>query len=376
MRLDSQFLPKNTFGFFLTGFVVFALVILIMPPPIEHYLGKYRHMDAHPWEALGECINGTYLSENYPPGLHESKLTFRIVPQMIGRLVPSKDLYIQVISLFCVQLIMGVIFTFLLLKWLYGLSGNMLFSVLTSLGFMLTHVGSSFTYDLSFFFDGMAFFFLGLALFSRSSFFYVTGLCAAFWTDERAVLGIAGVLLFKLMESGYLGSLKEVVFNRYTLSAVAIVLLSLVARYLLSVYAGMHTPVGDDALVGLRVLIGQVNMIPLAWFLSFKLYWYYLVPLILYLWKTSIPVALLSGIFILLSMMASGLVIDIMRSTSYIFPFILCGIFCAHRLYPSVKSLAVGRWSAAWSLVIPNYRNFDFFYLILPLPFRILKYFF
>lgn len=376
MHSFLQRLAQMRYGVFVLAFILYALVFGMMPPPLEHYMTKYRLDEAHhPWKAISENINGTYRSESYDPHLHESKLTFRKVPALIGKLSPSKNRYVQVFFLYCVQLIMGLMFTSLLLYWLLDLTNDLGYSALLTLGFLLTHIGSAFTYDLSFFFDGMAFFFLGVAMFSTTPIPFVIGVMAALWTDERAMIGVVGVLLFKLISLGLLQSSRTVFLNMYSVLTVFCVATYLLVRGYMTYYLGLTVPVGDQADVGVSKWIGQVKEMPIAWLLTFKLYWYYLVPLVLYLLQRSVWVGVLSSLFILTSLLSTGLVIDIMRSATYMFPFLICGIFCSVKLYKVERERLVGRFNAIWNLVIPNYRAFELFYLIIPLPFRILKVF-
>lgn len=367
---------KGPNGFLAAGIAVYLVVFMLMPPPLEHYMGKYRiNNEKHPWKAIAENINGTYRSEHYPPHIHESKLTFRVVPALIGKLSPSKNMYVQVFFLYCIQLVMGLMFTILLLQWLVQVTENFAYATLMTLGFMLTHLGSSFTYDMSFFFDGMAFFFMAAAMFSPSVPVFISGILASMWTDERAIIGVAGVLLFKLIISDCLGSVRLLLLNMYTVTTVLVLLSYALLRIFLTVYSGMNVPIGDDAGVGFAEWVRQIKVMPLAWLLSFKLYWYYLVPLIIYLLGRSPVVAILSALFIVVSLLSTGLVIDIMRSTTYLFPFLLCGIYCASRIYTPFKNKLIGKMNVIWNIVIPNYRGFEIFYIIIPLPFRIIRLF-
>lgn len=371
-----EFFSENKNGLFVLAFCIYSIVFTLMPPPMEHYMQKYRlEENAHPWKALSENINGTYRSENYDPYLHESKLTFRKVPALLGKLSPSKDRYVQVFFLYCLQLIMGLLFTVFVLQWLMSVTGDIAHSALLTLGLMLTHIGSSFTYDLSFFFDGMAFFFLALALFSTTSFPFLVGTTAALWTDERAVIGVAGVLLFKWITTDSLSSLRGVFFNRYTLLILLVLVTYILMRVYMTVFLHLTVPLGEEAAVGLSEWGRHVKEMPIAWLLTFKLYWYYTVPLLIYLLQRSVTVGLSIGVFLVLSLFATGLVIDIMRSATFLYPFVICGMYCSYKLFKPEKVALLGRINAIWNIVIPNYRGFEIFYLIIPLPFRILRYF-
>lgn len=373
----SQFIHRiseNKNGVFVLAFLVYAIAYIMMPPPLEHYMDKYRQNEqAHPWRALSENINGTYRSENYAPHLHESKLTFRKVPAWLGKLSPSKNRYVQVFFLYCIQLIMGLMVTSLLLQWLLSITNDLMYSALLSLGFMMTHLGSSFTYDISFFFDGMAFFFLSMAMFSHTPLPFVLGVSAALWTDERALIATFGVLLFKLLILDRLSSLKEIFLNTYTLLTAGCIVVYLLARTYMTLYLQMTVPIGDQASVGLYEWFRQIKEMPIAWLLTFKLYWFYTVPLIVYLLQRSWLVGVLSTLFLLVSLLSTGLVIDIMRSATYLFPFLICGMFCSVHLFKRENDRLIGRMNAIWNLVIPNYRGFEIFYLIIPLPFRLLR---
>jgi hypothetical protein len=357
----------------LAAILIYLLVFLMMPSPIEHYFGDYRGMDDHFWDVVSAQINGTYRSEDYPESSHAAKLTFRLTPVQIGRMSFSEEKFVQVLFIYGVQLLMGLVFTFLLVRWLADLTGKFYYAALMTLGFMFTHVGSSFTYDFSFFFDGIAFFFLGVAFFSRSNLLYFAGLTGSLWTDERAIIGIAGVWLFKLIQSEGLPSFRALLADTHSLLTLGVLALYGAIRFWLTYYGGMAIPVGDGAAVGLKAWFEQINHMPIAWLLSFKMSWYYLIPLMAFLWQKNRAVAYLSAFFIALAILSTGLVVDIMRSTSYLFPFLLCGIYASRQIWAEERNAWAARFVSIANVVMPNYRNFEFFYLILPLPLRMLK---
>lgn len=358
---------------FLTPLIIYFLVFVAMPAPFEHFFGSYREIDDHFWDVVSAQVNGTYRSQDYPESSHAAKLTFRLVPVWIGKLSFSSDKYIQVLVIYCVQVLMGLGFTILFFRWLRTIIPDGRYVALLVLGFLMSHVGSSFTYDFSFFFDGIAFFFLGLALFTRSPVLFVLGLSGALWTDERAIIGIAGVLLFKLISDGNPGGGIRAILNRHSFLTLAVIAVYIGIRLWLGASRGMTIPLGDGAAVGFKAWLEQMNQMPLAWLLTFKLSWYYLLPLTVFLWRENILLGVLTVAFVAVAVLATGMVEDIMRSTSYLFPFLLCGIFCAQSVWRSEENHWAVRFVSIANVVIPNYRNFHFFYLILPLPFRIIR---
>jgi len=146
----------------------------------------------------------------------------------------------------------------------------------------------------------------------------------------------------------------------------------LLVRGYMTVFLGLSVPVGNHAGVGFAEFAKNAKDIPIAWFLTFKLYWYYLIPLLAYLFRRLPAFGFFCGFFIVVGMLSTGLVIDVMRSTTYLFPFLICGLFCTTRWSGSGDQQFIGRINALWSVVIPNYRALEDFYLIIPLPFRIL----
>ena len=114
--------PVTTTTILTTSFYIILLAFFISPPPIERLTTNFELNNS--FKALSEQINGTYNSYNYAVESHESKLSYRIVPGLIGKLSFSKDPKVQMLFLYFIQIIFGFFFIFTLLSGIYKLILN------------------------------------------------------------------------------------------------------------------------------------------------------------------------------------------------------------------------------------------------------------
>lgn len=371
--LKRYLAPRSLRDLLLLAFGIYLLTLFLFPPPLEHLNGKYESNTR--WKAISAQVNGVYATEDYDVVSHESKLAFRILPPALARLTFSSDIRVHVLFLYFFQLACGYAFVVILLQGLYQVFQDWLLAVFSTSGIMLTHIGSSFTYDLAFFMDGIAFFLMAVAMFDRRYPVYFLAIFLSFWVDERAVLGALSVLLFKWLTTPTRWEFSPLLRNRFTGITLLAIGAYLVIRVALIQYLAFRIPIGDEAGVGMGFLFYQVNHLPLAWFLTFKVEWFFIFPLLTFLWKKSPVYAALCLAFVLIMLFLSGIVADIMRSVSYIYPLILAGMVCADELYTSGKFRQLLTKNTIWCLFIPSYRYFVHFFLVMPVPIRIVQYF-
>jgi hypothetical protein len=354
-------------------FLIFLIAIFFSPPPLEKLTSDYAINER--WKAFSEQINGTYRSTDYPVESHESKLTFRIVPQIIGKLSFSNDTQTQMIFLYIVQVVFGFLTIFVLLQKMHQLTGDWLYSRITIAGLMLTHFGSSFFYDVTFFLDGFPFFILILAMFTRSNILVTLLLMVSFWCDERALASGLSVVIFRNYTSN-----KGVTYRNFLLSVntacylISVALYFVLRFWMIQTYA-VTIPLGDDAGVGLGAIWAQRNQLAIAQMLTFESYWLYILPALLFFYKQNKLLAASILLYLIVYVGVTGMVMDVMRSITYIFPIVILGMVIYVK---SEKPETVTKTSTLFTLanaVIPNYRYFEYFYIVLPLPLKIIDLF-
>ena len=366
--------PVTTKTLLKTSFYIILLAFFISPPPIERLTTSFELNNS--FKALSEQINGTYNSYNYAVESHESKLSYRIVPGLIGKLSFSKDPKVQMLFLYFIQVIFGFLFIFTLLSGIYKLTQNWFYSKVVTSGLILTHLGSSFFYDTAFFLDGYPFFLMILAMFIPSGWLSFLLLFIGFWCDERTILGGIGIVIFRNYNQLSTTSLKGYLFSKNSVLFICSVGLYLLIRVWLTYHYSITIPLGNSARVGIGAIWEQINNLAIAHLFTFEFYWIYLLPLFVFFYKKNKVLFILIFLYLTISILLTGIVIDVMRSANYLFPVIILGILIYYReeSEKEVNNFAV--LSTLINLIIPNYRYFHNFYIVLPIPLKLAFYFF
>lgn len=358
----------------IASFAIMLLAFFFSPPPLEKLTYNYGINDR--WKAFSEQINGTYNSHNYAAESHESKLSFRIIPSIIGKLSFSKDAQTQMMFLYIVQVIFGFLTIFVILDGIYKITQDWLYAKIVTSGLMLMHLGSSFFYDVSFFLDGYSFFFLILALFTPSTLLSVLLVFIGFWCDERVLLGGIGVVLFRNYRE-----LTNINFRNFLLSKNVLLYVLSVGSYLgirfwLTYYYMITIPLGNSAGVGFKAIWEQRNHLAIAQMLTFEFYWLYILPVLVFFYKKSKILAALIFMYLAVSIGLTGIVMDIMRSINYLFPIIVLGIIIYYEEGSKKRTNETALFITAMNLLIPNYRYFYYFFVVIPLPLKLVQLYF
>ena len=356
------------------SFVIMLIAFFFAPPPIEKL--TYRFWLNDRYKAFSEQINGTYNSADYDMESHESKLSFRIVPSLIGKLSFSKDPQTQMIFLYIVQVIFGFFSILVLLNAIYESTKDWLFAKFIVTGLMLTHLGSSFFYDISYFLDGFPFFLMILAMFVPSAALSMLFLFIGFWCDERVLMGGAGVVLFRNYRE-----LKDLKLWSFVFSKNAVLFLLSAAVYVgirvwLIYYQQVSIPLGSSSGVGLSAIWVQRNTIPIAQLFTFEFYWLYIFPMLFFFFERSKTLAAFIFFYLVVAIGLTGIVMDVMRSVNYLFPVIILGIFIYYGQESRKKTNEVALFGAFMNLLIPNYRYFVHFFIVIPLPIKLIQMYF
>jgi len=300
---------------------------------------EFRAMFYEQYNALHEQIAHPFLQQNGSAQEHAGKLAFRFMPAILGKIIPSQNLFVQMCGIYILNNIAGFFFFWAVIGIVYRFSENKRFAVLAALNFTVIYAGKSFFFDTFLWNDGLAYCFLILALLRLPDAIRIIFLLAAYFTDERAVFGgilvYATYLLINSMEPAYWKKWRA--HMPFLISIVCYVMIRLSMTRLLD----MHTPVGQDTGVGFLLFLKIVKPAILALpglFFPFKVWWFFF-PLAFWAVRKSIWIAVVfSGAFAILIFTALS-VHDISRSITYSFPAVLLCIYLVwtRRLYNGIK---------------------------------------
>lgn len=265
------------------------------------------------------------------PFAHQNKMAFRLVPPLVGKILPTSNMLYRMRWLFFVQNLLGVAFFYLLIKFAESNFLDKFMSILLPLCFSVIYAGKTFFWDNFFMFDGFAFFFLLLSVSTRNWLVVFFSLFLAFYTDERALVGSGFTFLFFLMVSE-----DDKRGQKPMIAVVTAILVYGLTRYMLMKFTGIHTVTSD---ISLKTTVTKTpfGYLTLATFTAFKAYWLLFIIVLFYLkgYKQYVVfiVCTLATIF-------GGLTIfDFARSISYGFIGMLAILYHLHRVYPDKREL-------------------------------------
>ena len=350
---------------------IMLLAFFFSPPPIERLTSGFHLNDR--FKAFSEQINGTYNSASYSIESHESKLSYRIVPGLIGKLSFSSNPRIQMLFLYLVQVTFGFISILILLKGFYKLTQDWLYSVVVTSGLMLTHLGSSFFYDTSFFLDGYPFFLMILAMFTPYTWLSFALIFISFWCDERVILGGIAIVIFRNYNELNKVSLKNYLLSKNSILFVSIVGIYALIRLWVTYRYAISIPLGNRAGVGFSAIWEQRNHLAIAQLFTFEFCWIYLLPVFIFFYRESKALFFMIFLYLAISIPLTGIVLDVMRSVNYLFPIIILGIVIYSKQESRKEVNNVAFVSTLLNLIIPNYRYFYNFYIVIPLPLKIIE---
>jgi hypothetical protein len=284
-----------------------------MPQYKTMVTGKARNIAI--WNRVNRQIDHPFTADlSNDREAHEAKLTFRLVPPIIGKVVPSSDLLHRMQWLFIVQNI-----------------SNRFFSFMLPLSFAVLYAGKTFFCDMFFFFDGMAYLFLLVSICSRNSLLVFASLFLAFYTDERTLVGSGFVMLYHVIRNQRGWVNKPVIIS---------IILAIVAyggtRFYMQTQLGMISP-SDGINIGNIAKTVRFSYFMLGIFTAFKSFWIILVAGVFLLkgfWPKAIYIITL---FTLLA--GSVCVFDFSRSVSYGFIALIAVLYYLYKTQADTKEL-------------------------------------
>jgi hypothetical protein len=284
--------------------------------------GKARNIAI--WNRINNQIDHPFTADlTNDPEAHEAKLTFRLVPPLIAKLLPSTDMLHRMQWLFLVHNICGLLFFYLLIAFAEANFNNRFFSFLLPCCFAALYAGKTFFCDMFFFFDGLAYLLLLISICNRNALLVFISLFLAFYTDERSLIGSGFVMLYHVLQN------KEGEMNKPVIVSIILAIVAyLGTRFFMQSQLGMITP-GDGINIANIAKSVRFSYFMLGIFTAFKSFWLILIAGLFYL-KGFWPRAIYT--ITLLTIVAGGIcVFDFSRSISYGFVGLLAVLFYLYK---------------------------------------------
>ncbi|MBB5282897.1 hypothetical protein HNQ92_001018 [Rhabdobacter roseus] len=329
------------------------------------------------WNRINEQADHPLTHYDYPPAVHEAKISFRLLMPLLARFSPFKDLNIRMAYLFFIQHIAGFFFFLFLIKLAWRYTQDKATSALLAIAISVTYLGHCFFYELFGFFDGVAFTLLLISVYYPRAWWAVLCFFLSFWIDERAVLA-SGLIFLLLTEPENIfrkEHFKSIFLKAFPFLVAYVVYITI--RKGLELKFGLTVPIGTEHDAGLGLIIQQIRTIPLATFLSYEGLWILIIVGIYAAWRKHkrLEVSLYMVAFFII-MLVSWSVWDVTRSLVYGFPVIL---FCLRQVALSTTKTTLFTLILLvfiLNFIIPSYKNHYFqFYWQVPFPVKVLHLF-
>lgn len=250
----------------------------------------------------------------------------------------------SIILILAIQAILGCVFLYLFLREIFRQTNDRVLTAFFGMALSNMFVFSWFFVDTAGYGDGYAYFFLMLALLTRNPFLLFGFLQIAFFTDERALVGAAYIVLWwtaaSLMNRNEGTTLASIFRNAFQ-SRTWVVIAAWVVYFAIREYV-MHTyfPHHDYSTMGTPVLFADGHRWGLgnSLWTSFEGSWLLLGTAGFLLFQSGrrwlLLVLLLGFVFLLIT----GIFVhDIDRALGYGFPFLLAASLILSRLIPALE---------------------------------------
>lgn len=247
----------------------------------------------------------------------------------------------SIVLIVIIQAILGCVFLYLFLREVFRQTNDRVLTAFFGLALSNMFVFSWFFVDVTGYGDGYAYFFLMLALLTRNSVLLFGFLQIAFFTDERALVGAAYIILW--WTTSYLIERKEgitpaSVFNAIFRPHTWVVIAAWVVYFIIREYV-MHTyfPHHDYSTMGTPVLFADGHRWGLgnSLWTSFEGTWLLLGAAGFVLFQTGRRWLLLLLVVGFVFLIVTGIFVhDIDRDLAYGFPFLLMASLILSRLIP------------------------------------------
>lgn len=293
---------------------------------------------------------------------HGSKLAFRFTVPLLANVlnIGTTESGHEIVFLYLIQSLLLFPFIFLVIKLLQRFVDNS--SILFfSLSFATIYLSKAFFWDYDFWFDGFAYFFLLLGMYLRHMAGIFCALQTACWTDERAVVALASVYVFHLLQennfnlSFRLPTLGWSLLTRNSTVVLGVGITYGLVRAILTYNFDLYTPFGETTGVSLSLIPFQLQNRLIGIALTFEGLWLVFLLVIgklIYQKKFILTLCLCS--LMLMHIIVAYSVYDITRSLTYAFPLFIIAVIMVARQYPENTTLLLLA-VAVLCLLIPTY---------------------
>ena len=291
------------------------------------------------WQALVLQADDPFEPHDYPPESHAAKLALRLTTPMVGYV-----LGLGVTGFIVYNAIAGIVLLALVTYVAHSITGDRVVATLTSVAVGLALVGSLGFTATNGNIDAPALALLVAALALRNPIAITPVVVLACFTDERALLGSALVLLFHVVRTRSWVTLQ-------TAAVAAGVVGYLVLRFVVTEATGLETPRGG---IGVGVILDQYVGGPLAAWSAFAALWALVLAGLVMLWlrQRRLEVLVFAGL-VGATLFAAMIVGDTARSMTYAVPAVLIALAAlAGQRLAALRLLLLGICAVS---LLPNY---------------------
>lgn len=346
-----------------TALLVTAISLFLAFPSYESLRAPSATWDA----VLSKAEDLRYnVLQDHGESTNAARVNFRLTVPVVSRV-----LGLNMYGLVAFQFLCGVALFALSAQLADNLTGDRFTALCLTLAIAGTYAGTTSFLELRGIFDGVALFLVMCALSTRRWWAVALFVFLAAWTEERTLIVMPCVLAYYALTSERLG------WRSLVTAPVAGVFLGItvyVGSYVL--YANVFSIPVTYAGNGLYVLIGQINIFPMAIWTAFEGGWLIVAMGILCLIRMpQRMVATLVVLGLVAILIASVMVVDVSRTTAFALPalFVALAAIAKHYSASEVRQLTLA--AAAVSLLWPMYyaggqRSIWWSY---PMPFQIVR---
>ena len=305
------------------SFYPYILTVTLVLLSLFFATPRYLYLDSMPeikegWEIVTlKSKDLTNSLTHLKADSHSAKTVFRLTVPVFVKLFSAN----QVVTYF-IQFILGFVLLFNIYKISNKIFENVISATLVTSGIVFLYFGRACFVDFTWY-DGWAFFALIMALSVRNVWVMSFFCLMAAWTDERALIVLPIIMLFKQIENNKSGdfSLKNLYkLNKSTLFVLSSIIVYFVIRGTLMLFYNMHTP---NASADLATLKMNLPVIGIGLWTFFEGFWLVILVALAYMiYSKSYMLALFITLQIIISSLVSFSVFDITRSGSYLAPLL------------------------------------------------------
>lgn len=355
--VTSKLVSKN---WKLKSIVFYIFITMVFQIPRFGYLINYlTHEEiSTKYDAILLQKESPFIHHDYGVGNHEGSMEFRIFVPLL-----MKFFSLNILLVYIVQVLIGVLVLYLMLGYIYKSTNNRLIAFIYTLGFVFVYVGSSNWIDVYGFYDSFAYAFILFAFFSSNPILIFFLVLSSLYIDERAYLASIGIIIFQI-------------FNQKKLNVISSVCLALIVGFLIRVYLNKYCGMFlySNQLLAKDTFLSNINNIGLATITVFKGFWvvFVICIMLLIVYKRYFYLVSLAAYFGMLYF-SSFIVYDMTRSISYlVLMFPITHTICNKYLRGEVL-LKLYILVAFMGVIIPTYMVQKEIYFVYPIIFDFVK---